>query len=133
MEAKIEKKQRTLNSKELADLMRDCVLEKKGKEVVELDMRELTEAFCDYFIICHGTSTTQVKSIADFIVYKFKTELGEFPISQEGMKNAEWVLVDFGSVVAHIFLKDRREFYQLEELWGDAKITSYSEEGDPIV
>jgi len=133
LEAKLGKKARTLSSQELSRLMIDCVLEKKGKDVVELDMRDLTEAFCDYFVICHCTSTTQVKAVANFIAYKFKTEAGEFPICQEGMKNAEWVLVDFGSVVAHIFLKDRREFYQLEDLWGDAKITAYSDEGDPIV
>lgn len=110
----------------------DAVLEKKAKEVVLLDLRHLPEAVCDFFIICHGTSTTQVKAIGDYVTFDLKEKLNEYPISSEGMKNSEWVLVDYANIVVHIFLKDKRKFYQLEELWGDANAVYYSEEGEEI-
>lgn len=107
----------------------DAVLEKKAKDVVMLDLRDLAEAVCDYFIVCHGTSTTQVKAIGDYASYDIKNKLEEYPISIEGTKNAEWVLVDYGNVVLHVFIKEKRDFYQLEELWSDAHVIHYSEDG----
>lgn len=122
-----------LTSTELSRFIVDCILEKKGKDPVLMDMRQLPEAFCDYFVICHGTSTTHAKGVAGFVEVETKKQVNELPISVEGTKNAEWVLIDYGSVVVHIFLKDKRAFYQLEDLWSDAKVTAFSEEGDVIV
>ncbi len=132
MEARTELKQKIETSTNLAQFIVDCVLEKKAKEPIQLDVREIPEAIFDYFIVCHGTSTTQVKAIADFVAFKMKENFDERPISHEGIKNAEWVLVDYGSVVLHVFLKDKRDFYHLENMWGDAKITKFSDEGEVI-
>jgi len=126
IETKVSEK---ITSQTLSMAVIDAVLEKKAQEVILLDLRDLPEAVCDYFIICHGTSTTQVKAIGDFVTFDIKEKLKEYPISSEGMKNSEWVLVDYADVVVHIFHKDKRAFYQLEELWSDAHATYYSEEG----
>ena len=104
----------------------------KAKEVVLLDLRHLPEAVCDFFIICHGTSTTQVKAIGNYVTFDLKEKLNEYPINSEGMKNGEWVLVDYANIIIHVFLKDKRKFYQLEELWSDANAVHYSEEGEEI-
>ncbi len=133
MEAKTKQNTEKITSTQLSEAVVDSILDTKGKDVVVMDLRELTDAFCDYFVICHGTSTTQVKSIGENIVERIKKEFDDRPLSSEGKTNSEWVLVDYVNVVIHIFLKDRREFYQLEELWGDAKVTRYSDEGDVIV
>ena len=120
-------------SQTLSLMVVDAVLEKKAQEVVLLDLRDLPEAVCDFFIICHGTSTTQVKAIGDYVTFDIKEKLKEYPISSEGMKNGEWVLVDYADVVVHVFHKDKRAFYQLEELWADAYSVHYSDDGEVLV
>ncbi len=99
----------------------------KAKELVVLDMKDINEASADYFIICHGDSSTQVNAIATNVLKKVKEETGQIG-NKEGMKNGEWVLVDYGDIVAHIFYKEKRYYYQLEELWSDAKLTEYKDE-----
>lgn len=110
----------------------EAIAEKKAKDIVVLDLKHIPEAVCQYFVICHGTSTTQVKAIADFTTFEIKNNLQEYPLSVQGGSNAEWVLVDYADVVLHVFLKEKREFYQLEELWSDAKIINYDEDGNVI-
>lgn len=129
IETKVSEK---ITSQTLSMAVVDAVLEKKAQEVILLDLRDLPEAVCDYFIICHGTSTTQVKAIGDFVTFDIKEKLKEYPISAEGIKNGEWVLVDYANVVVHVFHKDKRAFYQLEELWSDARATHYSEDGKEV-
>ena len=94
--------------------------EVKGQEIEILDLREIENTVCDYFIICNGTSNTQVNAIVNSVQKSVSKELREKPWHVEGMDNAEWVLIDYVHVVVHVFQKHIREFYDIEGLWGDA-------------
>ncbi|MCK9204017.1 MAG: ribosome silencing factor [Bacteroidales bacterium] len=100
-----------------------AILDKKGKLPVVIDFSKLKIAVCDAFIICHGTSRTQIEAIADHVMDEVKKTTGMNPWHREGFENAEWILIDYGDVVVHIFQEDRRKFYNLEQLWADAEIT----------
>jgi ribosome-associated protein len=95
--------------------------EVKGQDIQILDLREIENTVCDYFIICEGTSNTQVNAIVNSIQKIVSKSLKEKPWHIEGSDNAEWVLMDFVHVVVHVFQKHIREFYDIEGLWGDAK------------
>lgn len=95
----------------------------KGKEISILDLRDIENTVCDYFIICEGTSNTQVSAIVNSIQKKVSREIKDKPWHVEGMDNAEWVLIDYVNVVVHVFQKHVREYYDIESLWGDAKTT----------
>lgn len=110
----------------LKDLVIDAILDKKGQDVVSLDLRDIHDTVADYFIITHGDSGTQVNAIFQSVLEKAK-ESGQLPFHAEGQKNGEWVIVDFVDVVAHIFYRERRDFYQLEELWSDAKVSKHDD------
>ena len=110
---------------ELEEVIVDAILDKKGEETVSLDLRKIGDAVADIFIICHATSRVQVKAIADNVDRKVKEILGENPWHSEGFENFEWVILDYVNVVVHVFLRERREFYRLEELWQDAERTDY--------
>lgn len=97
--------------------------DKKAKDIIVLDLRKLPNAVSDYFIVCHGTSDTQVKALADAVEETVRKQTKDKPWHIEGTSNAEWVLIDYVNVVVHIFLEHSREFYQLEDLWADAQIT----------
>ena len=98
------------------------IFEKKGKDVLKVDLRKLGNRIADYFIICHGTSTIQVDSICDSVEDTARLEAGEKPSHVEGLDNCFWVLLDYGNIVVHIFLEKYRYFYNLESLWADATI-----------
>ena len=95
----------------------------KGKDIKILDLRELENTVCDYFIICEGTSNTQVNAIVNSVQKKVSKELKDHPWHIEGSDNAEWVLMDYVNVVVHVFQKHIRQYYDIESLWGDAKMT----------
>jgi ribosome-associated protein len=95
----------------------------KGKEINILDLRDIENTVCDYFIICEGTSNTQVNAIVNSVQKKVSKELKDNPWHIEGADNAEWVLMDYVNVVVHVFQKHVREYYDIESLWGDAKTT----------
>ncbi|MBC3757366.1 MULTISPECIES: ribosome silencing factor [Hyunsoonleella] len=95
----------------------------KGKEISILDLREIENTVCDYFIICEGTSNTQVNAIVNSIRKKVSKELKDHPWHIEGAENAEWVLLDYVNIAVHVFQKHIREYYDIESLWGDAKTT----------
>lgn len=97
--------------------------DKKAKDIVVLDLRSISGAAADYFVICHGDSGTQVAAIARSIEETVYLDLKENPAHVEGIKNAQWVLIDYISVVAHVFQPDPRQFYGLENYWGDAVVT----------
>ena len=103
------------------------ILEKKGHEVVCIDLSQVENAICDCFVICHGDSNTQVSAIAESVEKETTEQLSVHPYSVEGMGNAEWVLLDYGSTVVHVFQKPFRMRFQLEELWGDGKVTRIEE------
>ena len=98
------------------------IFEKKGKDVLKIDLRRLENRITDYFVICHGSSITQVDSICDSVEDVVREETGEKPLHVEGLENCFWVLLDFGNVVVHIFLEQYRHFYSLESLWADATV-----------
>jgi len=114
------KKKKTQSPLTLHDVIIDSIQDKKGEEIVSLDLRAVHDAASDFFIICHVAVGVQVKTIADHIIDNVKEKTGQTPFHKEGFANLEWVLIDYVDVVVHIFLKSRREFYQLEELWDDA-------------
>ena len=96
----------------------------KGDNISILDLRNIENTVCDYFIICEGNSNTQVNAIAGSVQKTVSKALKDKPWHVEGESNAEWILIDYVNVVVHIFQKQVREFYDIESLWGDAKITS---------
>lgn len=114
-------------SENLAEIAIKGIQEKKGHEIVKLDLRKLDHAIADYFIVCHATSNTHVSSIADSVEAEVKKTIGERPIATEGKNNGEWVLIDFSNVMVHVFQKEYREHYALEELWADAQIEQIKE------
>ncbi len=105
------------------------ILEKKGKNVVILDLRQLKEAVADWFIVCEGDSSTQVRAIADSVSEEVKKVLGERPWHVEGADNAQWLLLDYVNTVVHVFQPAYRAFYGLENLWSDAERVSLPELG----
>lgn len=106
------------SSSNLAFVVSSAAAEKKAKDVRILNVSEISP-ITDFFVICSGTSTTQVKAIADEVEDKM-AELGFEVHHKEGYQNARWVLLDFGGVIAHVFYEEDREFYDLERLWADA-------------
>ena len=99
--------------------------EKKGNDLVRLDLRNINSSVADYFVICHADSTTQVKAIAHSVEEEIYKVLQQDPWRKEGLEHGEWILLDYIDVVIHIFRTDKREFYGVEDLWGDAEIKSY--------
>ncbi len=97
--------------------------EVKGKEITILDLREIENTVCDYFIVCEGSSNTQVNAIVGSVQKIVSKTLKDKPWHIEGTENAEWILMDYVNVVVHVFQKHIREYYDIESLWGDAKIT----------
>jgi len=98
------------------------IYNKNGQDVLKIDLRRLENRITDYFVICHGTSVTQVDSICNSVEDSARKEAGEKPMHIEGLDNCFWVLLDYGNVVVHIFLEKYRNFYSLESLWADASI-----------
>jgi len=98
--------------------------EVKGNDIDILDLRELENTVCDYFVICNGNSNTQVNAIVNSVQKVVSKELKDKPWHVEGTENADWVLMDYVNIVVHVFQKHIREYYNIESLWGDAKITS---------
>ncbi len=99
--------------------------EKKGNEIVRLDLRNIFSSVSDYFVICHADSATQVKAIANSVEEEIFKATRQEPWRKEGLEYGEWILLDYIDVVIHIFRTDKREFYGVEELWGDADIKYY--------
>lgn len=104
----------------LVDAIVAGIQEVKGKDIVHLDLRDVPNTVCDHFVICHGDSDTQVAAITGSVERFAREKAQEKPWQTEGEHNSEWVLLDFVDVVVHIFHRDKRGYYALEDLWGDA-------------
>ena len=115
-------KAQNLTSEELCNLVVKGMQEKKAMDVVVMDLRDVKTAIADFFVICSGNSDTQIDAIADSIEEEVYKASQVDPWHEEGKANREWILLDYVDVVAHVFKKDRRSFYDLEQLWGDAEI-----------
>ena len=112
----------SLASEKLCQIVVKGMQEKKAEEIVILDLRKINSAVSDFFVICSGNSDTQIDAIAESIEEEVLKIDRENPWHKEGLNNKSWVLLDYVDVVAHVFTKQEREFYNLESLWGDAKI-----------
>lgn len=106
-------------------VMADAILDKKGQNVVSLDLRPVGSSIADHFVICSADSTTAVSAIADNILKEAREQLGLRPLRTQGLENNFWIILDYGHIVVHIFLTQYREFYRLEDLWADAPRKEY--------
>ncbi len=118
------------DSDTLADVAVRGLQDRKGQDIVVMNLKELKNAVADYFIICSASSDTQLDALARSVEEEVEKVTGQAPWQSEGRTNREWVLLDYVDVVVHIFLRDRRQFYALEELWGDAEITYVEDTAD---
>lgn len=109
----------TRNSKIFKTIIK-AIQDKKGENIISLDLRKISEASADFFIVCEASSTTQVKAIADFVEYETKEKCGESPYRHEGRTALQWVLIDYVNIVVHVMHPEARKFYKLEEMWSDA-------------
>lgn len=125
----MEKNFSTLKATNITDKLNHCIVDAiqdiKGKNIIKIDLSHIEDAPADYFIICEGDSTTQIKSISDNINRKILDKLGVKPLHTEGMEGAKWILVDYFDTVVHVFHPETRVFYDIEELWGDGHSTIY--------
>ena len=109
------------------DIIAEAMLEKKAQQVCSLDLRKPGASICDFFVICHADSGTQVAAIADHIEEMMHTQCRRNPRCKQGKENAFWVIMDYGDIVVHIFQTTYRLFYRLEDLWADADVKHYTE------
>jgi len=116
-----------VTSKDLADLIIDSIQDIKGKGIIKMDLTHLDHAPTDYFIICEGDSSTQIRGISNNINKRVKEELGLRPNHSEGITNSNWILVDYFDIVVHIFYPETRAFYDLENLWSDAEVERFKD------
>lgn len=105
----------------------DAMLDKKAKNVCSLDLKSLGTSICDYFVICNADSTTNVLAIADNVEEEMMVKCNRKVVRMQGKENAFWIILDYSNIVVHIFQTEYREFYRLEDLWADSKITRYEE------
>jgi ribosome-associated protein len=114
------KRKKSETSGMLADIIVKGMQEKLGLDIVKLNLSGIPNSITDYFVICHGSSRSQVDAIADSVQAEVKKAIGGLPAHKEGFENCEWILLDYFDVVVHIFQEETRSFYQLEKLWADA-------------
>jgi ribosome-associated protein len=114
----------TRNSKIFKNIIK-AIQEKKGENIISLDLRKIPEAVSDFFIICEGASTTQVKAIADSVEEEVRKNCDELPYKHEGRQTYQWVLIDYVNVVVHVMLPENRRFYKLEDMWSDAPLENH--------
>ncbi len=103
-----------------------AIQEKKGQDIVSLDLRKIHEAVADFFVICEANNQPQIRAIADFIEEEVKKKCGESPYHNEGKGNMQWVIIDYVNIVVHIMMPEQRKFYKLEEMWSDATLDEFS-------
>lgn len=107
----------------LVESIIEGIQEKKGYDIVVVDMTDIEEAVCSRFVICQGNSPSHIQAITDSVEEWVRKHAQTKPSAIDGLRNAQWVAVDYGSVIVHIFLPEAREFYDLEHLWADAKVS----------
>jgi len=115
------------NTKVLIEKIKEGIQEKKGKKIVVADLTGIEDAVCSYFIICQGNSPAQVDAIVDSVRESARKGADSKPSSIDGLRNAEWVAMDYADVLVHVFLPEKRSFYNLEHLWEDAKLTQIAD------
>ncbi len=103
-----------------------AIQDKKGEQIVSLDLRNISEAVSDFFIVCQASNNNQLRAIADNVEEEVKKQCGENPYKHEGRQAEQWILIDYVNIVVHVMLPEPRKFYQLEELWSDAPATEHN-------
>lgn len=116
------------NSKIFKTIIR-AIQERKGENVVSLDLRKIPEAVADFFIICEANNQPQIRAISDFVEDEIRTKVGEKPYRVEGKQNLQWVLIDYVNIVVHVMHPESRKFYKLEEMWSDATMEEHNDKG----
>lgn len=111
------------NNKEKVNEIIEAITDRKGKKISLLDLAKIDTAPASSFVICQGNSTSQVSSIADSVRERLQKNLDIKPYNYDGYKNSQWIVIDYGDVMVHVFVPEYREFYNLEDLWNDAAIT----------
>lgn len=106
----------------------EALKDNKAQEIVKIDLRGIENCFCRFFVVCHGTSGTHIAGLTDAVEEKVKEDLGESPLHCEGLGASRWTVLDYGDVVVHVFDKELRDFYQLEDFWGDGKMEIINDE-----
>lgn len=108
----------------------DEIIEKKGKDLLTVDLTSIDGAFCSAFVICSGDSSTQVNALSDGVERGLREKLHCHPWSVQGRENSQWIIMDYGEVVVHVFQPATRAYYQLESLWSDGRFVRYDERGE---
>jgi ribosome-associated protein len=119
---------RLTKSSKIIKTIIEAIKEKKGENIVSLDLRKIPEAVADFFIICEANNPTLLKAIADEIEFFVKEKTGELAYKHEGRQAQQWILIDYVNVVVHVMLPEPRKFYQLEEMWSDAPSTDHNDQ-----
>lgn len=112
-----------LKSEDIANNVIEALEDGKAHRIIKIDLRKIENCFCDFFVICHGTSGTHIAGMTDAVEERTHKDLNEKPFHIEGLNSTQWVVLDYGDVVVHIFDRESRDYYQLEEFWADAEIT----------
>ncbi len=121
-------RKKTTETSDILDAAVEGIRRIKGKEITVIDLTTIHHSECSYFLICHGTSSTQVDAIAQSVEETVKELTGENTWHKDGYRNAIWILLDYGDIMVHVFKEESRTFYNLEGLWSDAKVTELEEE-----
>ncbi len=116
-----------LKTEKIVDKIIEALEDSKAHQIVKIDLRKIENCFCSFFVICHGTSGTHIAGLTDAVEEKLKEELNESPFHAEGMNTSRWAVLDYGDVVVHVFDKELRDYYKLEEFWGDGIIETIPE------
>jgi len=105
----------------------EALQDKKGRNIITMNLTEIQGSICQYFVICEGGSPTQVSALSDSVWDKVSDDLKEKPLGAVGMKESQWIAMDYGTVIVHIFLPELRSYYNLEHLWADAEVKEFTE------
>jgi len=124
------KKDYLITAEKLAKTIVTGIQERKGKDIVKINLSKIKNIFTDYFVICSGDSNTHVRAISESIEKEVKENLGMDSYHKEGVENSFWVLLDYGNIIVHIFQPETRDFYNLEELWADGEIENIKDENN---
>ena len=104
-----------------------AIQEKKGENIISLDLRKINEAVADFFIVCEASNSTQIRAIGENVEYRVKEKCEEAPYHHEGYSSLHWILIDYVNVVVHVMLPENRKFYKLEEMWSDGATQEHNE------
>ena len=118
---------RLTRSSKLFKAIIKAIQDKKGEEIISLDLRKIPEAVADFFIVCEANNQPQVRAIADNIIDEVKLKCDDSPFHHEGKQTLQWVLIDYVNIVVHVMLPDSRKFYKLEEMWSDAELQEHND------